>query len=220
MKYNKVSMRPFRKQRSFIFVLVVSISLLLVLGNAYAWFAQTDNVKNVLKSPDLGFSFEIDEVFVPPTTVTPGQTVQKEVNVKNTGDESGFVRVLVLAEIISAEGKVLEAIPGTTFTFDGLNVTDWAPGYTKIWADGGDGYYYYLAKLAPGMSTAQPLFSSVTLADDLSPEYAGATMKIEVKVEASETNRAKYRDGWWGNGDTPPGTQDLKRIDTVLEELL
>jgi len=217
MGNSRRNLRPYI--RKTMLTLAVLASLLLAVGNAYAWFIKTDSVKNVLKSPDLQFSFKVDEQFVSPESTKPGQTVKKVVDVKNTGDEPGFVRVLVLAEIVSVDGEVLEAIPGTTFTFDGLNVTDWTSGNTKMWANGGDGYYYYLGKLVPGTGTLQPLFKSVTLSADLPPKYQGASMKIEVKVEATETTRAKYRDGWWGRGDNPPEGSALIRIDDILEDL-
>jgi len=100
-----------------------------------------------------------------------------------------------------------------------LNVTG-TPGDGKMWADGGDGYYYYLGLLNPGQTTAQPLFTSVTLAPDLGPEYNNATMKIGIKLEASEAVRAKYRDGWWRNGDNPPASPAaLIPIDNTLKDL-
>jgi predicted ribosomally synthesized peptide with SipW-like signal peptide len=203
----------------FVMLIAVSMIMLLVVGVAHAYFTANDSVKNVLKSQNLTFAFEVDEVFTSPENVRPGQTVQKVVNVKNVGDEVGFVRLLVFVEIVASDGTVLEAIPGTTFTFDDLNTTDWTPGNTRLWANGADGYYYYLDKLDPAMTTTQPLFSSVTLAAGLSPEYENASMKIEVKVEASEISRSKYRDGWWKNGDNVPSSQALARIDEVLRAM-
>jgi len=205
--------------RLLVLLLAVLISLTLVLSTTFSWFTQSDKITNTLETKDLGFSFKVNEVFSPPGTITPGQDIEKVVNVKNTGDMPGFVRVLVLAEIISADGDVLEAKPGVTFAFKSLNVTDWTPGNKKMWADGKDGYYYYLDKLEPGQTTKEPLFSGVMLNPSLGPEYENASMKIEIKVEASETAREKYRGGWWRNGDNPPASPALKPIDDTLKGL-
>jgi hypothetical protein len=220
MKNKKPNMlRHLYRHHRFVLMIAVSMVMVLVVGIAYAYFINNDSVKNVLKSQDLTFRFIIDEVFTSPENVRPGQTIQKIVNVKNVGDETGFVRLLILAEIIAADGTVLEAIPGTTFTFGGLNTTDWSPGNTRLWANGGDGYYYYLDKLDAGQTTTQPLFSSVTLAAGLPAAYQDASMKIEIKVEASEISRTKYRDGWWKNGDNAPSSTALLRIDEVLRTM-
>ena len=210
----------FHRQRPLLLSLTILVSAIMVLGSTFSWFTQSDNRTNILKTQDILFQFELQEKFDPPQGgVNPGQKVPKIVHVANTGDVPGFVRVLVLAEIISEKGEILEAVPGVTFTYDGMNVTDWTPGNDKMWADGGDGYYYYLGKLNPDQTTLQPLFTSVTLASDLGPEYVGATMKIEVKIEASDTIRANYRNGWWRNGDIPPTDLNLIPIDNTLQGL-
>ena len=207
------------RRRPLVLLLTVAVSLVLVMGNTYSWFTDADKVDNILKTPDFLFDFEVEEEFTPPGSVAPGQNVQKIVNVENMGDQPGFVRVLVLVELFSENGEVLPALSGTTFTLEGLNVTDYTPGNPNMWADGGDGYYYYLGKLAPGKSTVQPLFSSVSLPAGLGAEYTNAYMIIDVKVEASSTYRSEYRDGWWKNGDNPPATSALISIDDVLKEL-
>ncbi len=203
--------RRFKRQKSLLSLLAVLVSAVLVLGSAFAWFTQTDTVNNTLKTQDLPFSFEITEDFKTPERVDPSVPVPKVVNVTNTGEVPGFVRLLVLPEIVSETGELLEATPGVTFTYDDLNTTSWA--------DGGDGYYYYLGILDPGQMTEEPLFTSVTLASGLGPEYNNAKMKIEIKLEASEAVRAKYRDGWWHNGDVPPSSTALLNIDTILKDL-
>ena len=209
----------FSWRRAPIFALSVLASLLFVMGSTYSWFTGTDEVENILKTPDFLLAFQIVEVFSPPGTVSPGAIVEKTVNVKNSGDLPGFVRVLVLVEIFSDTGEILQSERGVTFDFDGLNVTDFSPGNTNMWADGGDGYFYYLGELKPGQTTAQPLFDGVEVLLGLGAEYDGAYMKIEIKTEASETVRGKYRDGWWKNGDNPPTDPQLIPIDDILKGL-
>ncbi|MCL2014335.1 MAG: hypothetical protein FWG69_05035 [Oscillospiraceae bacterium] len=209
----------FHRQRFLLLLLAVSLGFILLAGSTYSWFTQSDEAVNILKTQDLRFSFETAEEFTPPQTVETGQNVMKVVNVKNTGDIPGFVRVLVFAEIISDDGTVLEAIPGVTFKFEDLNVTDWTLGSTKMWADGGDGYYYYLNILDTDKTTVQSLFNGVTLMLNSEPEYNDARMKIEIKTEAAEAVCEKYRGGWWDMPDNPPDEPDLIPIDDILQEL-
>jgi len=207
------------RQRPWLSLLAVLLGFTLLAGSTYSWFTRSYETSNILKTQTLRFSFQVEEEFTPPETVEPGQKIIKVADAKNTGDIPGFVRMLVLAEIVSADGTLLEAIPGVTFTFEELNVTDWSFGNTKMWADGGDGYYYYLDKLDPGETTGQHLFGGVPLSAGLDPEYENAEIKIEIKVEASETIREKYRGGWWGDGGNPPVDPDLILIDNILKEL-
>ena len=224
MEKDKLSMLSrLHGHRPTILLLCVVVSLVLVmvkvLGHTYSWFTNAEQADNVFRTPDFLFSFQVEEEFDPPGSVAPGQNVEKVVHVRNIGDEAGLIRVLVLVEIFSEDGVVLQATPGATFTFIGLNTTDHSLGNTNMWADGGDGYYYYLGKLESGKITEQPLFSGIQLSAGLGTEYVGADMKIEIKVEASETSREKYRDGWWKNGDNAPTALDLIPIDDALKNL-
>jgi len=99
-----------------------------------------------------------------------------------------------------------------------LNVTDWSAGNTSLWADGCDGYYYYLGRLDVGEITSQPLFTSVTLNPDLGSEYDNAVFSIEVKVEAVSAQKWEYRTSWW-NSASPPASPPLILIDGALAPL-
>ncbi|MCL2332069.1 MAG: hypothetical protein FWC54_01085 [Actinomycetia bacterium] len=199
------------RQRPLVLSLTVILSIALLIGSTFAWFIQSDSRVNTFETNELVLRAVIKEDFEEPVTVKPSETVTKTVDVVNTGDVPSFARVLVLVEIVSENGELLAATPGVTYTFNDLD--------TSSWADGGDGYYYYLGKLSPGQTTVQPLFSSVTLASGLGPEYNNARMKVEVKLEAAEAIRATYRDGWWRNGDVPPASTALINIDNLLKDL-
>jgi hypothetical protein len=204
--------------RPALFVLVAAASALVLLATAFAWFTASDEKVNTFEAPELPFSFEISEAFTPPGATVPGIPVPKAVDVRNTGELPGFVRVAVLVEIVGADGTLLPAGPGDTYTLDGLNTTAWSPPDAKMWAEGDDGWFYYLGRLAPGAVTAQPLMGGVTLAVGLGPDYQGATVKAEVVLEAVEVARWKYREGWWGAASAPTDPTWLK-IDGVLSAL-
>jgi len=207
----------FHRQRPLILMLAVLTSLVLVMGSTYSWFTQSDQVANTLQTKELSFRVELEEQFDSPGGATPGQSVTKVVSVKNTGDIAGFIRVLVFTDITAANGVPLEAIPGVTFTCDNMNVTDWSAGNANLWADGGDGYYYYLGMLGPGETTVQPLFTSVTLAPSLGQEYENAILNVEVKVDAVSAQKWEYRMAWWGDVN-PPSAPPLSLIDNALAQ--
>ena len=199
---NRNLLARWRKQHPLMLAMAITLGIVILLGSTFAWFTQADKVTNPLETQEQNFDFEIEEIFDPPGEVDPGEEIEKIVDVKNVGDVAGFTRVLILTEIISADGVLLPAIPGTTFELD-LNITEDGGADGKIWADGGDGYYYYLGKLEPGETSSEHLFTSVTLADTvanggtLGEEDIDAKMKIEVKVEAVELRKWKYREAWW-----------------------
>lgn len=75
-------------------ILVASILLagMIVAGGTFAWFTSKDEVTNKLTaSSDYGVS--ITEDFTPPSDWTPGQVVNKDVSVVNTGNVDAFVKV-------------------------------------------------------------------------------------------------------------------------------
>ena len=58
----------------------------------------------------------------------------------------------------------------------------------------------------------------MTLASGLGPEYEGALINVEVKIDAVSTKKWGYREAWWGSVSTPTSSpQD--QIDAVLAPL-
>jgi len=196
-------------QRPWLLLMSAMVSLLLLVGSTFAWFTQSDSVSNPFKTKEFPFTFEVDEVFTPPAEPGPGDNVEKEVKVKNTGELPGFVRVLLLTEIIGGDGTPLPAGAGVVAFEDVAPITDWILGP--------DGWWYYLDKLEPGDSTPA-IVSGVTFAPGLPPEYENAAMKIEVKVEAAELKQWVYREGWWGSAAVPTDAT-LLAVDNRLEGL-
>jgi len=198
-----------RSQYPLILVMVVVVAVFNLLGTTFAWFVQVDNVKNVIESKEILFSHQIDEDFEKPVLVDPGQTVEKAVRAENNGTMPGFVRLLVLTEIISQDGIPLPA-NSSAITYNGVNTTKWI----KV-----DGWWYYLDVLEPGDVTPN-LFSGVTLSASLPDEYQNAGMKIEVKMEASDIKKWSYREGWWPqhpSNAVPPAPFDA--VDSALSVL-
>lgn len=89
-------------------VLIVSIvlALLIVAGGTFAWFTSKDEVTNKLTASN-NYGVSIVESFTPPENWTPGQEVNKDVFVTNTGNLDAFVK----ASISSAMALTTEDAP-------------------------------------------------------------------------------------------------------------
>jgi hypothetical protein len=202
-------MRILTRGKAMAAVISVILSITLLLGGTYAWTKSTNSVTNRLDARQHTFDIPAVDVFTPPSApVEPGKWVSKKVGATNTGDLSGFVRLLVLPTIVAADGiTVLPARIGKEVDAT-LNTS---------WLYGGDGYYYYLDELEPGQS-APPLFEGVALAAGLDDRYKMASLTIEVKCEAVDTKQWNYRIGWWGSAAAPTNATH-RLIDTVLNQL-
>ncbi|MDR1797016.1 MAG: hypothetical protein LBR44_06150 [Clostridiales Family XIII bacterium] len=184
----------------------------IVLETTFAWFTGKDSVTNPLRVPQLPFHVSVvDEFARPPAPPAPGGAwIPKRVGAANDGELRAVVRVLALPMVTAADGEtVLPARLGAEVEADMDSAR---------WADGGDGYYYWLGVLAPGEAT-DDLFTQVRLAAGLDDRYKGARLVIEVKAEASWASVGDYRTGWWGS-DAVPGNGTLAQIDGVLSAMV
>lgn len=191
-----------------------SLVLCLSLGSLVVYAAMTMREEKPNKFQISNLETKVEEVFNSPTSIKPGDSVQKEVAVKNTGTSSQFVRVMVQPEIKVTIDDNLVLLPseiGKEIVLDGLNTTDWKLGE--------DGYYYYLYKLDPSETTKTKLFTKVILNSALNNIYNNASFTMLIKVEAINTFDTNYRQAWW-QVKTAPTTVNLKAIDNALYKLV
>ncbi len=113
------------------------------------------------------------------------------VAVSNTGDISGYVRVLVIANWVNASGAIVQSINlESEGTFTEMATSD-------KWVKHTDGYYYYKKGLSPG-STTTPLFGSYTPTDAPS---AGCSLDMRVISQGVKyTEDAALAKSAWGTG--------------------
>lgn len=187
----------------------VSILILGIWGAkvVYASLISADHVVNDFQVSDLKGT--IKEDFVPPTNdnpMKPGMSYPKKVAINNTSTTPFYVRVLVTPEIQSADGTLLTGNIGKEVSID----------LGEDWLLGEDRYYYYLGKVGKGQTTS-PLFTQVTLADNVDEAYTGAVMQIHVKSETIIAGKKQYREAWWDG--SIPNTGVLQKIDTKLQNL-
>jgi predicted ribosomally synthesized peptide with SipW-like signal peptide len=128
-----------------ILICAVSIAGVMVAGSTFAWFTSKDEVTNRL-SASASYNVTIAEDFTPPENWVPGQTIDKNVGVVNTGNTDAFVRAWLEGEMrLLAQGEsTLDAnsAPGTTAVTDQKLID---LGFT--YSNGADSNLVYLKEL-------------------------------------------------------------------------
>ncbi|HCM88357.1 MULTISPECIES: BsaA family SipW-dependent biofilm matrix protein [Vagococcus] len=69
-----------------------SLAAIAALAATFAWFTAEDSAKNHFEGSIAGGDVEVVETFTPPTDWKPGQKVNKDVSVINTGNYKSLVR--------------------------------------------------------------------------------------------------------------------------------
>ena len=159
-------------------VLLIAIILLIstAVGSTVAFLAtKTKPVEN---------SFEYANVSceVTQNCDTDGSSI---VQVKNTGTISAYIRAAVVANWIDADGNIAASVP-EGYSYD-LTCS------SGSWAQGNDGFFYYLLPVAPGALTEGSLLTC-TVACPEDPEY---TLSVEVLTEAIQSTPASAVNEAW-----------------------
>ncbi|MDR2715353.1 MAG: hypothetical protein LBB46_01215 [Coriobacteriaceae bacterium] len=140
----------------------------------------------------LGIKGRIVEEYDRAYNAYPGATVDKVVNVMNTGESDIVVRVKVEklwgeavqdANLNTSKGSpATDAAAGLSAPYPTDNITI---SYNDTWwlYDETDGYFYYKGVLRPGETTVEPLFESFTIDAGLGNEFQGLDAFITVKME-------------------------------------
>ena len=112
---------------------------------------------------------------------TDGSIVQ----VKNTGTISAYIRAAVVANWIDVDGNIAASVP-EGYSYD-LTCS------SGSWAQGKDGFFYYLLPVAPGASTEGNLLTCTVTCPE-TPEY---TLSVEVLAEAIQSTPASAVNEAW-----------------------
>ena len=147
----------------------VALAAALCAGGTLAGWRTSSTVTNHISTATV--QGIVEEKYDRGQTITPGQTVEKCVWVKNTGTASSLVRAKV---VIDWDDETAADMDATDCVFPAYNTADWTQGE--------DGYWYYNDIVEPNQcSTA--LFESFTVSPNLTNELAGRTGHIGVTME-------------------------------------
>ena len=171
------------KQKVFAVSLVVLLGALIV-GGTSAYFTFSERARNYITTSGIAIELieDTDQIGVDGRAVPfrnvegamPGDKISKIPKVKNVDEGEAYVRMKVVASATLKNGETRE-IPLSMFELD----------IRRIWHHR-DGYYYYQTPLASGETTL-PLFTTVTIPQNVSDEYQGATFALDVTAEAVQT---------------------------------
>lgn len=144
------------------------------------------------------FQNQIEEEYRIPGYVDPGQTVDKVVNVKNTGTADSRIRVKIRKMFgdRKADGSFVE---DTRLDPEMIQISC----NTTHWKEMSDGYYYYTEILKAGSQTKEPLFEAYTLDKRAGNAYRKKEARIVVIMEAVQAQEAAEE--IWGVTDKELG---------------
>lgn len=125
----------------------------------------------------------------------------RKIELKNDGQTSQFVRVMILPVFVDDSG-VLQEIKLSDLAVD-LNTTNWK--------DGGDGYFYFLDILKANATT-----SSVFTQIKVPGSFGKGQLSLHVKAEAITAGGNQYRQAFW-NSTAAQTVEPLLSIDNTLD---
>lgn len=174
-----------RKKKTKMAAAVFGICVLTAIGVIAGTSAYLTDNAEVVNEIWAGWNeTKTEEEFPTPTPVSPGETVIKKVQIRNTGKVPCYIRVA----LIVSEGTV---------TLEGLD--------TESWVDGQDGYYYWQNVVQPGESTGE-LFTGVRVDHQTESETVTVTVYEEsVQAVCGSVPYKDYREAWkyyLGGGET------------------
>lgn len=183
-----------KRKRLVLFSVLVLVAALIAWGT-WAYFTTSIEATNQITTGTIqiklndtmtGAEVTTDEKGNPtatlPTSVMPGQPVDKTVSVTNTGTGQAWIRVKVDTAIADAYGK-----PLPTTINDGVGqesaVQIAYDADNQNWVRGDDGYDYYAVPVEANQSTDN-LFSGVMLNKFVGNDYENCKVVITVSAQA------------------------------------
>lgn len=171
-----------------LFVTIVA-GILISCGAALAAWNVSEIAVNFLTMSS--YKNSIQENYVQPDHVDPGQKVIKEVNIKNEGDVDSFVRVRIDLKFghQNEKGNFLEEPELDTSLIEVHYNTD-------LWEFRTDGYWYYKDVLKGGEATKKPLMDSYYLSEKADNRYKNKEARILVNMESIQAESGEMKSIW------------------------
>lgn len=134
-------------KRRILLVSAVALLMALLAAMTLAFFTTTVKTENVITASNVRLTLNDSDNAGQTLQIMPGDTVEKAVSVKNSGDMPFYVRVRLEVSVSNAN------LPAADCLSMNINTADWT--YK-------DGYYYYKQAVQPGTQTI-PLFTKVSV---------------------------------------------------------
>ena len=195
-----------------VFTVALAVCLIAILSlSSLAWFTDDDIVENDFliagsdnEDPDEVFSIDVwennpgsDPDGYTYEDILPGDVLQKEVFVKNTGAYEQYARVIVVVsnanEWMAALDKTAPAYPALSQLVNGLNTANWDPADANSANYDAQNNTFWYVLYVPGtlaVNEEVKLFESVKIPEALTREEAAAFdggFSINVYAQAVQT---------------------------------
>ena len=178
-----------KKHKFTCIFITVLICLLFACGTALAAWNISEYAVNLLTMTS--YKNTIQENYMRPAHVDPGQKVVKEVHIKNEGNVASFVRVKIgrVFGSIGADGKFKESHELDPEMIQIHYNTD-------LWMLCDDGYWYYRDVLGAGKTTRKPLMDSYYLSEKADNRYKNKEARILVNLESIQAESTELESIW------------------------
>lgn len=173
------------KRKKIATLLIAGVLALGIVGGSFAWFtSQANQVANSFATlgdgNEEGNGITIVEKFTPPTDVKPGDATEKIASVKNIADFDQFIRAKITIGDVTDKDNITKGFSAQQIA-DNIKLDFGSNLAADKWLDGGDGFYYFIGKVAPNASTSN-LLEKVKLATTAGNEWQ--EVKYNVLIDA------------------------------------
>lgn len=194
-----------------------------IVGGTLAWFTSSDSIVNNFTTGEV--KEKIEENFTEPENWLPGDEVNKDVWVNNTGKSDAFIRVWFEVKVENLDGN-LDVMPANKIEENiELKFTDFVTGSNPKWmADGEDSIVentyttpkYYYSEIVSSKEVTERILDSVTLKNTAGNEWINKKILVTAYSDAIQTANKAY-ESWEINNQeiialyeslSPVNTQD------------
>ena len=165
-----------RMNRATVLLMAILMLIGVMAGSTVAYLVdKTSPVENTFEYATV--SCRVDESF-------DGETKQ-DVRVTNTGTADAYIRATYVINWLDEHNNIVASVP-EGYSYD-LTCS------SGSWAQGKDGFFYYLLPVAPGALTEGSLLTCTVTCPE-TPEY---TLSVEVLAEAIQSTPASAVNEAW-----------------------
>lgn len=188
-------------------IALAGVAALAVVGGTLAFYNSTLAVTNKLSTK--GYESQLIEKFTPKDDWQPGVTVDKVVQVKNTGDYPVLARVTYTEVWKDEDGKEKSSGSAAVDYADKQETTKVQKTLnTEDWIYGNDGYYYYKDLIEAKTGVSEAFLSNITMKSDI--DINGTVEKTTYystkKVDSAEELKAEDWSILAEGSELPEGT--------------
>lgn len=206
-------------------IIATGVLVTALVGGSLAWFTSKEEVTNKFATGSIKHRIiENFEEVGAAEEFLPGDEVNKDVCIENTGKSDALLRVRIKPEWKDNENNVLKSefiklIFSEDVDLDISNGID----ERATWVKGNDDYLYYIKIFEAGAPT-EKLLDAVSLSGEADNSYAEKAINVIIESETVQVNKDAYRDEWKisstseGENISTPEEEIINILDNLVEE--